>query len=115
MWNKYSGVEEVQELTMIVVEKFNNKTPWRPSPECHSNWNKLIRIFRWVVRFVNSCRIDREHKMTGELTVDEIKDAEKQIIKSAQKEAFQDEFVALQMAKPLPTTSKLLKLCPKLV
>ena len=55
------GVEEIQGLTMVVVEKSNNKTPWRLSPEHHFNWNRLIRIISWVVRFVNNCRIDREH------------------------------------------------------
>ena len=46
--------------------------------------------------------------------VDEIKDAEKQIIKNAQRKSFQDEYVALQKGKPLPSTSKLLNLCPRL-
>jgi len=53
-------------------------------------------------------------RIIGELTVNEIIDSEKQMIKNAQKEAFLDEFVALLKAKPLPTTSRLLKLCPKL-
>jgi len=48
------------------------------------------------------------------LSVDEIKDAEKQIIKSAQRKSFQDEYVALQKGKPLPSTSKLLNMCSKL-
>ena len=48
------------------------------------------------------------------MSVDEIKDAEKQIIKSAQRKSFQDEYVALQKGKPLPSTSKLLNLCPRL-
>jgi len=67
------------------------------------------------VRLVNNCGIDREHRINGKLTVNEIVDSEKQMIKNAQKEAFLDEFVALQKVKPLPTTSKLLKLYPKIV
>jgi len=72
---------------------------------------RLIKVYPWVVRFGNNCCIDREHRIIGELTVNEIIDSEKQIIKNAQKEVFLDEFVALQKDKPLPTTSKL---CPKL-
>ena len=68
----------------------------------------MIKVYSWVVRFVNNCRIDREHRIIGELTVNEIIDSE-QMIKNTQKEAFLDEFVALQKA-----TSKLLKLYPKL-
>jgi len=37
---------------------------------------------------VNNCQNDKEHRQTGELTADEIEDAEKQIIKSAKREAF---------------------------
>ena len=105
---------EAQGLTMVVVEKPDNETCWRLNPEQYSSWSRVIKVYSWVVRFVNNCRIDREHRIIGELTVNEIIDSEKQMIKNAQKKAFLDEFAALQKAKPLPTTSKLLKLSPKL-
>ena len=38
----------------------------------------------------------------------------KQIIKNAQRKAFNDEYTALLKGKQLPLSSKLVKLCPKL-
>ena len=64
--------------------------------------------------FVHNCHVNKEHRIKGELTLDEIRDAEKQIIKNAQNEAFNDEYSALQKEKQLPMNSKLLGLCPKL-
>ena len=66
------------------------------------------------MRFVHNCHVNIECRIKGELILDEIKDAEKQIIKNAQREAFNNEYVALQKYKQLPGNSKLLGLCPKL-
>ena len=45
---------------------------------------------------------------------EEIEDAEIQIIKKAQREVFQDEYLALSRGTELPRNSKLLRLNPKL-
>lgn len=105
---------DIQSTTMMTVEKSNSKLVWRLSPECFSSWKRFTRIYSWVVRFVNNCRVNKEHRAREELTLDEIKDAEKQIIQNAQREAFYDEYVAIQKGRQLPKNSKLLGLCPKL-
>ena len=55
-----------------------------------------------------------EHKVKGELTLNELNDAEKQIIRDAQKEVFSEEYLALQRGVKLTMSSKLFGLCPKL-
>ena len=65
------------------------------------------------MRLINNF-INKEHRMKGELSLDEIRDAEKLIIKNMQREVFCNEYVALQKRRQLPIDSKLLGLCPKL-
>ena len=48
------------------------------------------------MRFVHNCHAEKEYRIKRELILDEIKDAEKQIIKNAQKKSFNDEYAALQ-------------------
>ena len=48
-----------------------------------------------------------------ELTVEEIQDTEIRIIKAAQKRSFEEEYSALSSGKPLPMSSKLLALNPR--
>ena len=47
------------------------------------------------MRFIHNCLVNEEHKITGQLTLDEIRDVEKQIIKNAQRDSFCDEYMAL--------------------
>ena len=54
------------------------------------------KVQSWVNRFIHNCCVNKEHKIKGELTLNELSDTEKQIIKDAQKEAFSDECLALQ-------------------
>ena len=105
---------DIQDATLMVLENSSNKMPWRLNPERFSSWKRFTRIYAWVMRFVHNCHANKEHRLKGELTLDEIRDAEKQIIKNAQNEAFNDEYSALQKEKQLPMNSKLLGLCPKL-
>ena len=67
-------------------------------------------VYSWVTRFVNNCRVNKEHRLSGELTIEEIKDSEKTLIKKAQQVAFKEEYLALNNGKPLSTSSKLLGL-----
>ena len=73
---------------------------------------KFIRVEAWVYRFINNCRL-RERE-SGELKPGEIDDAEIQAVKSAQQEAFLDEYTALLRQRELPKNSKLLGLKPRL-
>ena len=47
-----------------------------------------------------------------ELLPEEIKDAEEEIVRLAQRVAFHDEYAALSSGKPIPKKSQLIKLNP---
>jgi len=62
---------------------------------------------------VNNCGTQPE-RSSGELSSQEISDAETDIIKEAQQEAFQEEYKVLVNFKSVPQNSKLLSLNPTL-
>jgi len=107
-------VSSSDDSTMVVMDIPSQSWAWRLDPECFSDWSRLIRVYSWVTRFVNNCRVNKDHRWKGELTIEEIQDSEKSIIKKAQIVAFQKEYLALSKGKSLPSGSKLLGLCPRL-
>ena len=62
-------------------------------------------------RFIHNCCVNEEYKVKGELTLNELSDAEKQIIRDVQKEVFSEENLALQKGM---NSVNLFGLCPKL-
>ena len=105
---------DAQNITMVALDKSNSDLSWRLHPEHFSSWKRYTRVYSWVMRFINNCHINKEHRMKGELSLDKIRDAEKLIIKNMQREVFYNEYVALQKRRQLPIDSKLLGLSPKL-
>ena len=57
---------------------------------------------------------DKEHRVKGGLTLNELNDAEKSIIKDMQRKEYAKEYLELQKGKNLSPHSKILSLCPKL-
>ena len=72
--------------TESVLFALTRKTTWRLDP------SRLLRVRAWVHRFVNNCGKPLEERSSGELSSQEISDAETDIIKEAQQEAFQEEW-----------------------
>ena len=68
----------------------------------------------WVTRFLDNWCLSKDRRITGELTIDEIRNAENQIIAQAQQQAFPNEYRMLAQGKNLPHSSKLLQLRPVL-
>ena len=98
------------ERAMITI---NQEDPsWRLNPKRFSSWKRFTRVHAWVRRFVDNCR--GRARQNGELKPSEIEDTEVQVIKSAQREAFPEEYLALQRRKELPKNSKLLAFRPRL-
>ena len=91
----------------------NQEDPsWRLNSKRFSSWKRFTRVHAWVRRFVDNCR--GRARQNGELKSSEIEDTEVQVIKSAQREAFPEEYLALQHRKELPKNSKLLAFRPRL-
>ena len=79
------------ERAMITI---NQEDPsWRLNPKRFSSWKRFTRVHAWVRRFVDNCR--GHARLNGELKPSEIEDTEVQVIKSAQREAFPEEYLAL--------------------
>jgi len=82
-------------------------------PERFSNWRRLIRVTAWTFRFINNCKQD-DKAIKGELTPEEVADAEIYLIKISQKQAFKEEYSALTRKKEIASNSKLISLYPRL-
>ena len=101
--------ENEEDLTLLTT---THETDWRLQPERYSNWNRLVRVRAWVQRFIENCTRKLEDRCTGDITYQEIADAETAIIKEAQRQAFSEESKALTKQRPIPLNSKLLTLKP---
>ncbi|KAK3708823.1 hypothetical protein QZH41_007175 [Actinostola sp. cb2023] len=100
-----------QVRAMVTIKE---DTPWRIEPIRFSSWLRLTRVQAWIYRFLDNCRLPKAKRTPGELTSEEITDAEVYIIKKAQRESFKEEYLALSEDKELPKHSKLLALKPTL-
>ena len=79
----------------------------------HSSWSRLRRTMAWILRFIGHCR--GKSKEQGNLTVEEIQQAETALVVHVQKGAFQEEHKRLSQGKGPKKGSQLQQLCPVLV
>ena len=87
--------------------------PWRLQPKRFSSWRRLIWTYTWVMRFISNCYTTKDNSvLDNELKIEEIVDAENCIIRTAQSQAFSDEYTALLKGRKLSSQSKLLRLFP---
>ena len=68
---------------------------WRLDPKRFSSWTRLVRVHARVRRVLHNLRNRDDRKAGIELSPEEIKDAEEEIVSLAQREAFRDEYAAL--------------------
>lgn len=83
---------------------------WRLNPSRFSSGTRLARIHAWVSRFLDNCCSPKEQRVAGELTLEELRTAERHIIVRAQRKAFPHECRIIARGKNLPHSSKLLHL-----
>ena len=98
-----------QESTLTAAT-INESSDWRLNPQRFSSWTRLVRVHAWVSHFLDNCCLSKEQRITGELMIDEIRNAENQIIAQAQQQAFPDEYHMLAQGKNLPHSTKRLQL-----
>ncbi|XP_076660299.1 uncharacterized protein LOC143363619 [Halictus rubicundus] len=77
-----------------------------------SSWQRLIRVFGHVRRFINTVRKQTSTAFPSFLTAPELCDAERTILRSIQRSSFAADISALVQGKPLPNRSSLLPLNP---
>ena len=112
--DKKNGRAFVSMLTIRSDEESDESITWRLNPLRYSDWSKLNRVRAWVQRFLNNCRLAKRDRKKGELTPEDIREAEHRIVSWEQRKVFADEYQALEQRKPLPRTSKILSLNPKM-
>ena len=98
----------------VFVTVADDKADFPLRPNAYSSWLRLKRILAWVNRFIGNCSKRAEHRLTGELLSDELKQAEIQLVKFTQTAEFREEWKALSNGKSLPSGSRLLGLNPKI-
>jgi len=86
---------------------------WRQDPKRFSGWTCLVQVHARVRRVLHNLRSRDNRKVGIELSPEEIKDAEEEIVSLAQREAFHDEYAALSLGKPIPQKSQLINLNPE--
>ena len=73
---------------------------WRLKAQNFSSWKRLTHILAWVIRFITNCCLAKDNRvLINELNTEEITDAENSIIRTAQREAFSMEYIALLKGK----------------
>ena len=85
---------------------------WRLEPKRFPSWKRLVRVHARVRRVLHNLRSRDDRKAGIELSHEEIKDAEGEIVSLAQCEAFIDEYAALTLGKLISQESQLIKLNP---
>ena len=67
----------------------------------------LLRVYSSVNRFISDCVEDEKHRVKGGLTLNELNDAEKIIIKDMVRKEYAKEYLDLQKGKNLSQHSKI--------
>ena len=75
----------------------------------------VVRVHCWVYRYINNCSRTQSEHITGELTVDELRQTEVKIIQKAQYEVYSEEIEASKKKKDLPKRSSILTFTPILM
>ena len=101
-------------LQTVVEEKCLTKHVNYFKPETLSTWTRLVRVRTWVQRFGNNCRRGRAKISEPELTLEEMENVEKEIIRRDQMKYFEVEYKTLQQGKMINDRSNILKMNPRL-
>lgn len=80
--------------------------------ERYSKLKRVLRVTAWIRRFIANAKTTMQPKMQGELTANELLDAEKYWIKVAQHHSFHQEVQRLKVGKPMMNDSKIQELKP---
>ena len=87
---------------------------WRLDPQRFSDWSWYIRVFARVKRALYNMRNPDHRKAERELMIDEIKEAEQDVMRLAQQDSFHEDYELVKRNKPLPSSSPLIKLNPRI-
>ena len=78
---------------------------WTLDPKRFSSWTRLVRVHARVRRVLHNLRSRDDRKAGMELSPEEIKDTEEEIVSLAQRESFREEYAALSLGKLMMASS----------
>ena len=102
MRKKYVGSRDGTSL--VISNVLCDKTEWRLDPKRYSSWTRFLIVYSWVNRFISNCVEDEKHRVKGGLTLNELNDVEKIIVKDMQRKEYAKEYLDLQKGKNLSQT-----------
>ena len=108
----FTRLEDSSVSEYMAVNGYEDNFPLEPPN--YSSLLRLKRVLAWINHFLDNSNKKKEYRTSGELLSDEMIRAKVQIIHNAQVTEFTYEWKALFRGKPLPSSSKLLGLQPKL-
>ena len=113
----HEAEREVNQRTKFKITHFTTDSTvqteeWRLTPERFSSWRHLKRIYAYVKRFIKNCRVASANRQAGELSVDELNDAETSLLIDCQRNYFNNEYKSLSNGKFISKDSKLIGLNP---
>lgn len=110
-WPKMPNTNETQDLPELITCSLTLNVTTNVNVISNLIRNKsqlkhLQHIIAYLKRFVYNCR-NRKNKLTGYLSVEELKDSLNVIINISQLESFPDEYAILKAGKLLPSKNRL--------
>lgn len=104
-----SGKVYVEEHEVLHTNERKEQHEWMPDPTRFSRFEKLVRATARVLAFIDICR-----RRATRMEIEHIERAEKAILRRAQEDSFGTEMQKIEIARPIPRTSRLYKLDPVL-
>ena len=112
---KTAKKQETEIMTCVTVQANQPQTMVKPSQVATSTgWNRLIHVHTRVRSVIRNMSKRTQKQTSKALTPEEIREAEEEVVRSCQREAFPNEYRALVSGKPIPSKSLLIKLNPVL-
>lgn len=99
------NLPELKQNTVALVASDNPQKSWFPFDR-FSQFNRMVRAVAYMNRFINNTQT-KNTRLTGGLTVDELRESEKTLSRIAQSESFSEEYKVLQGNHKLKHTQKL--------
>ncbi|CAH0730313.1 unnamed protein product, partial [Brenthis ino] len=109
LWPVDERSTEDEEVLLHVTTEDQQGDEWLPDPARFSKFETLVRAAARVLVFVDKCR----RRATG-LEHRHIEEAERALIRRAQKDSFREELLRMKASHPLPKASRLFRLDPVL-
>ena len=106
---------EVLELKSEFVGNVNpSASSGLPDVTRFSSFSRLVRSAAWVLRFIHAlkCRRQKCEQNVGDLSAEELAEAERRLIRRCQEDTFAEELSLLRLGRPLHSSSRVIQLSP---